>query len=502
VAELYELTLSQARSALLSRECGAMELTRACCARLRATEDRLHACLSLLEEEALAQAKKLDESGPEAHRPLWGMPLMLKDNICLRGSPTTCASAMLRDFVPFYDAEAAARLKSAGAIILAKNNLDEFAMGSTTENSAFGRSANPWDLGKVPGGSSGGSAAAVSAGQAFGALGSDTGGSIRLPAALCGCVGLKPTYGRVSRFGLVAFGSSFDQIGPLARTVEDCARLFEVIAGPDPKDSTSARLDLYPEGLPEQNFVEAAQAGGRSPEESLKGLAVGLPKEFWEQEGLSPEVAQNCREALQVLERAGAELVPVDLPHQKYAVAAYYIMSSAEAGANLARFDGVRYGLRAKAAADLDSFFVSSRSRGFGPEVRRRIMLGAFVLSAGYYDAYYRKAAQIRRLLRDDFDRALSRCRLLAAPVATRTAWPFGFTENDPLAAYKMDLFTVTLNLAGLPGLALPVGLGAHSRLPVGLQLMGRPFDEAALLRAGAALERLVPPLGAPAALA
>jgi aspartyl-tRNA(Asn)/glutamyl-tRNA(Gln) amidotransferase subunit A len=492
------MSLSRALLGLRRREYGALDLTRSCLERIRATEPYLNACISVLEESALERAAALDEIGPREDKPLWGVPVMLKDIICLKGHPCTCASRFVENFIPFYDAGVASRLKEAGAVIVAKNNLDEFAMGSGTENSAFGPTRNPWDLARVPGGSSGGSAAAVAAAQAFGALGTDTGGSIRLPAGFCGCVGLKPTYGRVSRFGVVAFGSSFDQVGPLARSVEDCARLFEVIAGPDPRDATSARLDLHPGGLPEQDFVRAALEGGeREPQDTLKGLKIGLAREFWDS-GLTPEVERVCRGLLDKLADAGAVLEPVSLPHQKYAVASYYIMSSAEASTNLARFDGVRYGRRAEQAGELDELYVASRSAGFGPEAQRRIMLGTFVLSSGYYDAYYRKAAQIRRLLRGDFDRALENCRLILAPTCTRTAWNFGFTENDPLLAYKMDLLTVTLNLVGLPGLALPAGLGDESRLPVGVQLMGRPFDEAALFRTAAAVERLLPPLGKP----
>jgi aspartyl-tRNA(Asn)/glutamyl-tRNA(Gln) amidotransferase subunit A len=499
--KLYQLSLSRARAGLLKKEFSALELARSCLGRIRATEPALNACISVLEREALECAARLDAAGPCPERPLWGLPLSLKDIICFKGAPTTCASKMLAGFRPFYDAEVAARLRGSGALILAKTNMDEFAMGSSTETSAFGRTLNPWDLGRVPGGSSGGSAAGVAAGQVCGSLGTDTGGSIRQPAGFCGCVGLKPTYGRVSRFGIVAYGSSFDQAGPLTRTVEDNARIFEVIAGPDAKDATSARLDLHPGGLPEQNFVRAALEGAaREPEDSLKGVRIGLPREFWDA-GLSPEVEKSSREFLAGLAAAGAELVEVSLPHQRYAVAVYYIMASAEAGANLARFDGVRYGYRDPEAKELLDLYNASRSGGFGAEVRRRILLGAFVLSSGYYDAYYRKAARIRRLLREDFLRALEGCRALLAPIAVSVAWPLGYTEADPLLAYKMDLLTVTLNLVGLPGLALPVGLGAGTGLPVGLQIMGRAFDEAFLYRAGAALEKLVPPLGRPRAL-
>ncbi len=499
---LYKLTLSQARAGLQGGKFTSLDLVQSCLERIKATEPKINACINLLEEHALETAKTLDAQGPKSDMPLWGIPLTLKDLICLKGFPTTCGAKFLADFTPFYDAEVVERLKQAGAVIIAKTNMDEFAMGSTTESSYFGRTANPWNLGKVPGGSSGGSAASVAACQAFGSLGSDTGGSIRQPAAFCGCVGIKPTYGRVSRSGVVAFGSSFDQVGPLARTVQDAAMLLEVIAGPDDKDAVSARLDLFPQGLPAQNFTEAAaQAGQKDPSDSLKGLKLGVPKELWDS-GLSPEVEEACRNMLARFEEAGAVLTPVALPHQKYAIAVYYIMASAEASTNLARFDGVRYGFRAEHPQDLLDLYTRSRTEGFGEEVRRRIMLGTFVLSSGYYDAYYRKAAQIRRLMRDDFDRALGHCDMLVAPTATRTAWDFGFTESDPLFAYKMDLLTVTLNLVGLPGLALPVGLGAESGMPVGLQFMGRPFDEAALIKVGVAAEKLAPALGMPRAVA
>lgn len=498
---LYEMTLSEVREALNKGETSPVELVDSCLGRIEVTEPRIQACTRVLAEAAKQQAIELSGRKPDANKSLWGIPVTIKDLICLQDNPTTCGSKMLENFLPFYDAEVTARLKQAGAIIIAQTNMDEFAMGSTTESSVYGKTANPWDLSKVPGGSSGGSAAGVTAGQSFGSLGSDTGGSIRQPAGLCGCVGIKPTYGRVSRYGVVAYGSSFDQVGPLARSVEDAARIFEVIAGPDPKDSTSARVDLYPQGLPPQDFVAAARRGIElDTADALKGLRVGVPQEFWES-GLSPEVEACCKAALKRLEDAGTKLVPLSLPYQKYAVAVYYIMASAEASTNLARFDGIRYGRRAENVDDLVELYIASRSQGFGPEVQRRIMLGTFVLSAGYYDAYYRKAAQIRRLLREDFDRALGQCDLLAAPASPCTAWDFGYFEADPLKAYKMDLLTVPLNIVGLPGLALPVGLGADTQLPVGLQLMGRSFDEARLIQTGAALEKIIPKLGIPRSL-
>ncbi|MDR2825255.1 MAG: Asp-tRNA(Asn)/Glu-tRNA(Gln) amidotransferase subunit GatA [Deltaproteobacteria bacterium] len=503
--QLCELSLSRLARGLQDKEYSVAEAVESSLERIEATEPKLHACISILADEAREQASQLDKQGPQKDQALWGVPVGLKDLICLKGSRTTCGSRFLEHFTPFYDAEVAARIKNAGAVALVKNNMDEFAMGSTTENSWFGRTANPWDLERVPGGSSGGSAASVAAGQVFASLGSDTGGSIRQPAGFCGCVGLKPTYGRVSRYGVVAFGSSFDQVGPITRTVEDCARVFEVLAGPDAKDSTSARLDLYPQNLPAQDFVvKAVQGQNQEPADTLKGLKIGVPEEFWES-GLEMEVKSTCGDILKKLEAQGATLVPVSLPNQKFALAVYYIMASAEASTNLARFDGVRYGRRADKYEDLLDLYVASRSQGFGAEVQRRIMLGTFVLSSGYYDAYYRKAAQIRRLLLQDFENALNPdkggCHMLLAPTSPCVAWKFGSLLDDPLTLYKMDLLTVTLNLVGLPGLALSAGLGRESGMPVGLQIMGRPFDEAALLRLGATIEKITPKLEEPRGL-
>lgn len=498
MSSLHELSLSELSEKLQKKECSASEAARASLERIRATEPQLNACINVLEESALARAAELDKQGPDSTQPLWGIPVSLKDNICLSGAPATCGSKILQNFVPFYDAEVARRMKNAGALVMAKANMDEFAMGSTTETSTFGPTRNPWALDRVPGGSSGGSAVGVSSRQVFASLGSDTGGSIRQPAALCGCVGVKPSYGLVSRFGVVAYGSSFDQVGPLTRTVEDSARVLSVIAGPDSKDSTSVRSDLFTDAIKDNDYIAAARMGKeRDPYDSLKGLRVGVPEEFWG-EGISSDVKNACGAALELMEKQGAILVPVSLPSQKYAVAVYYIMASAEASTNLARYDGIRYGRRAEGKHDLLNLYRASRTEGFGEEVQRRIMLGTFVLSAGYYDAYYRKAAKIRRLLLNDFNNALKSCDILAAPASPDTAWKFGYFEADPLKAYKMDLLTVTLNLVGLPGLALPVGRGAESGLPVGMQLMGRAFDEAGLFRAGAALEKMVPALGNP----
>ncbi len=432
-------------------------------------------------------ADQRDGHALDPAKPLWGVPVALKDCICLKDHPTTCASRMLQNFTPFYDAHVVTKLKEAGALIIAKTNLDEFAMGSTTESSAFKVTLNPWDVTRIPGGSSGGSAVAVVARQAYGALASDTGGSIRQPAGLCGCVGVKPTYGRVSRYGVIGYGSSLDQVGAMGRNVADAALLLQVIAGHDPREATSA-------DLPVPDYLAAVQKS-----DSLKGLRIGVPVELWE--GNSAEVDATCRAALAQAEQCGATLVEVSLPHTRHAVAAYYILSSAEASTNLARFDGVRYGLRDTEADDLLGMYVGSRTKGFGEEVRRRILLGTFVLSAGYYDAYYKKAAQVRRLILEDYQRAFTRCDFLAAPATSTTAWPMGRHKDNPVAAYRQDALTLSLNLAGLPGMAVPTGLGTDSGLPVGLQLFAPAFQEAALLSAGAVLFEELPPLGMPRGL-
>lgn len=485
---LHTLTLCEIRDALAKGEVLPTQAVAAALDRIEATEPALRACITICADEARKLARNYDTEGvPTPAKPLWGVPLTVKDLLCTKGVRTTAASRMLEQFIPPYDASVIKRLADAGAIIVAKTNLDEFAMGSSTEFSAFGPTANPWDNSRVPGGSSGGSAASVAAMQAFGSLGSDTGGSIRQPAALCGCVGLKPTYGRVSRYGAIAYGSSFDQVGPLGRTVKDCALLLSVIAGHDPLDATSA-------DLPVPDYVAAANRT------YLSGLTLGLPKEYWS-EGLSPEVEAACKKAVAQAEALGAKVRELSLPHLAYGLAAYYIIASAEAGTNLARFDGMRYGLRCGDEDGLVESYTASRSLGFGEEVKRRILLGTYTLSSGYYDAYYTKAAKVRRLIAQDFEKALSECDALLAPASPVTAWKFGAYTDAPLAAYKMDILTSSLNLAGLPGIAVPVGLGAESGLPVGLQICGRPFDEAGIIGIAAALEAALPPLGPPAAL-
>lgn len=485
MSQLFSRSLTQVRDLLRTGDVSAQDATRSCLERIAATEPQLEALLHVAGDEAMAQAKAMDAEGPDATKPLWGVPVIVKDVLATVGMPTTCGSRILENFVPVYDAHCVARLKEAGAVILAKANMDEFAMGSSTENSAFKVTKNPWDTRRVPGGSSGGSAASVAAGQCFASIGTDTGGSIRQPASFCGIVGVKPSYGRVSRRGLIAYGSSLDQAGPMTRTVADAAEILQVIAGHDPKDSTSVNV-------PVPNYLEALQAA-----ESLKGLRLGLPEQYWGQ-GLSAEVEHACRRAIDLAASLGAQIVPVSLPHTEYAIATYYILAMAEASSNLARFDGVRYGLRSSQARDLATMYTRSRSEGFGEEVMRRIMLGTYVLSAGYYDAYYKKAAQVRRLIRQDFLTALGQCDLICGPACPTTAFAIGENTSDPLQMYLTDIFTISLNLSGLPGLSLPVGLGGDTGMPVGLQLFAGNMEEAKLLSAAATLERHLPRLPEP----
>lgn len=481
--DITSLSLSKAASALQKGEIKATEITAACLERILETEDDINALLYVDAENAIAQAQQMDEQGPDPSKPLWGIPVTVKDALVTKDMPTTSASRILEDFHPFYDAFVVEKLRNAGAIILGKNNMDEFAMGSTTENSAYKITRNPWNTDLVPGGSSGGSAASVAACQCFASLGSDTGGSIRQPAAFCGCVGLKPTYGRVSRYGLIAYASSLDQVGPLTRNVEDCARMLSVIAGHDPRDMTSSPAEVpdYLQGLGATD---------------LTGRTIGLPVEYFG-EGLSDTVRKGIQTAIDALHDLGAKTVEVSLPSTSAAIAAYYIVAMAEASSNLARFDGVRYGHRASDPKDLQELYTRSRMEGFGDEVKRRIMLGTFVLSAGYYDAYYKKAAQVRRLVRDEFLAALGTCDCVLAPVAPTVAWPIGFHNEDPLQGILMDAYTCPINLAALPSLSMPATL-AESGVPVGMQIIGRPFAEADILAVGSALEGRLPAIGRP----
>lgn len=464
------------RRDLLSKKTSAVELASQALARVTAADGRVKAFLSLLQDGALAQAKAVDEklARGEAVGPLAGVAVAVKDNICVRGSKTTCGSKILADYVAPYDATVIERLRKADAILLGKTNLDEFAMGSSTENSAFFTTRNPWNLDLVPGGSSGGSAAAVAAGMAPLALGSDTGGSIRQPAALTGTVGFKPTYGRVSRYGLVAYGSSLDQIGPFGRTVADAALLAQVISGHDPMDSTS--VDLPP--------LQAAE----NLEKDVKGLRLGVPKEYFGA-GLDPEVRAAVEGAIQALERRGAVRVEVSLPMTEYGIAAYYIVAPCEASSNLARYDGVHYGHRTKDAGDVGALIAASRQEGFGPEVTRRIILGTFALSSGYYEAYYNKALKVRRRIQQDFNRAFETCDVLVGPTSPTPAFPVGAKSNDPLAMYLCDVYTVSTNLAGLPGISIPCGF-TKAKLPIGLQIQGKAFDDLGVLQAARSFER------------
>ncbi len=488
MGRITDLDLLRLKAGLADRELGVSEAVQACLERIEATEPHIQSLLQVNASMALEQAQAMDASGPDPSQPLWGVPVIVKDVLATKDITTTCGSRMLSDFVPYYDAEAVARIKQAGAVIIGKSNMDEFAMGSSTENSAFRITRNPWDLERVPGGSSGGSAASTAARQTPFSLGTDTGGSIRQPAAFCGLVGLKPTYGRVSRFGLVAYGSSLDQAGPLTRSVADAAQVLQVIAGKDAKDATSS-----PEKVPD--YLAALK--GR---DDLRGIRLGVPEEYWG-EGLDGDVEAACRQMLDQAGDLGAEMVPVSLPNSPLAIAAYYIIVMAEASSNLARYDGVRYGLRDKEANELINMYVKSRSQGFGPEVQRRIILGTYVLSAGYYDAYYRKAAQVRRLIREDYLRALEKCDLLCGPAAPGIPFRIGEKTDDPLQMYLTDIFTNPLNLTGLPGLSLPAGLGPECGLPIGLQLFGPSFSEPLLLQVGRLLEEARGPLPQPTGL-
>ena len=429
--------------------------------------ESLNAFLQIDREGALKRAAEIDSSAQRSTLSLGGVPIAIKDNICVTGLQTSCGSRILGPYHPPYNATVIERLLNAGAVIVGKTNCDEFAMGSSNENSAFGPVRNPWDTSRVPGGSSGGSAAAVAAGIVPVALGSDTGGSVRQPASLCGVVGLKPTYGRVSRYGLVAFGSSLDQVGVLARTASDAAAVLQVIAGRDPHDATTADVEV-------PDYESAVH-------EDISGMRLGVSRALLG-EGLDAEVRESIAKAINAYQDLGAQIVDVDLPHAKYAIAVYYIIATAEASSNLARFDGVRYGFRAEEAPGLRDMYRKTRDEGFGPEVKRRIMLGTYVLSAGYYDAYYLKAQKVRTLLRRDFSAAFDKCEAVLTPTAPTTAFRFGEKVDDPLAMYLNDIYTVTANLAGVPGISVPCGISAE-RLPIGLQLLGPPWSEANLLR-------------------
>jgi aspartyl-tRNA(Asn)/glutamyl-tRNA(Gln) amidotransferase subunit A len=476
--QLHELTIEHASNLLQNREISAYEVTRAVLDRIAALDVKIGAYLSVDTEGALAQAEAADKRLAKGDATaLTGIPLGIKDLICTRGLRTTCASKILENYIPPYDATVITRLKKAGAVIVGKTNMDEFAMGSTNEHSGIQLTRNPWNLERIPGGSSGGSAAAVAADMCIGALGSDTGGSIRQPASHCGVVGIKPTYGRVSRFGLVAFASSLDQIGPLGKSVTDCAIMLGAIAGHDSKDSTSV-------AQPVPEFADIDTAG-------LADVVVGIPTEYSNAKGLDPQVGAAVERAVSTIQSLGARCIDVSLPHTEYVVAAYYVIAPSEASSNLARYDGVKYGFRDKTQTDLLKMYRSTRSQGFGPEVQRRIILGTYALSAGYYDAYYGKASQIRTLIKNDFQKAFESCDAILSPVAPTPAYGIGETLDDPLTMYLSDIFTLSANLAGIPGISVPCGF-SDDGLPIGLQIMGRHFDEAMLFKIARQFEQAV----------
>jgi len=478
---LNELTAHELHGLILKGEASSCEATASCFDRIDEVEGDVEAFLSLNREEALRQAKLVDQKvrRGEPISPLAGIPIAIKDNICVDGMLTTCASRILANFRPPYDATVVARLREAGLVFMGKTNLDEFAMGSSTENSAFKVTHNPWDISSIPGGSSGGSAASVACHETILAIGSDTGGSIRQPASLCGVVGMKPTYGRVSRYGLVAFASSLDQIGPITKDIQDCALLMNVICGHDHRDSTSVEL-------PVPEYTESLV-------DSVKGVKIGIPSEYFV-EGMDPEVERAIKDAIKLLEELGANVGEASLPHTEYAIACYYLLATAEASSNLARYDGVRYGYRTQNSElrmqnaelrtqnSLLEMYERTRGEGFGQEVKRRIMLGTYALSAGYYDAYYLKAQKVRTLIREDFDRAFEEFDVLVAPTSPTPAFKVGEKIGDPLKMYLSDIFTISVNLAGIPGISIPCGF-SESGLPIGLQILGRPFGEEAILR-------------------
>ncbi len=473
--DLHQLTISQAHQLLKEKRTSSVELTKAILARLPKVEDKVHACITISEDAALEQAKNADKAiGSGKIKPLTGIPALIKDVMCTRGIKTTCSSKILENFIPPYDATVIEKLKAGKAVILGKTNMDEFAMGSSTENSAFFTTRNPWDLDRVPGGSSGGSAVAVATDEAIYALGSDTGGSIRQPAGFCSVVGLKPTYGRVSRFGLVAFASSLDQIGPITKNAADCALVLNVIAGHDPRDSTSAPY-------PVPDYTKALIP-------DLKNLRIGIPKEYFV-EGMQKEVRASIEAAIKKLEELGAKIDwNASLPHTKYALSAYYILAPSEASANLARYDGVKYGFSYQDTSNMWEAMEKTKQFGFGAEVKRRIMLGTYALSAGYYDAYYLKAQKVRTLIRREFDQAFEKYDALVTPTSPTVPFKLGEKVDDPIQMYLSDVCTLPINIAGLPAISVPAGFA--DGLPIGMQIIGKPFDEETILHIAFAYEQ------------
>jgi aspartyl-tRNA(Asn)/glutamyl-tRNA(Gln) amidotransferase subunit A len=471
--KLYELTIAKAHKLLKNKEISSTELTRAVLDRIGEVEERVGAYITVEAETAMRQAANADQAIAAGNIfPLTGIPLSLKDLICTRGIHTTCASKILEHFIPPYNATVVEKLQQQGAVLVGKVNMDEFAMGSSTENSGMKITRNPWNLDYIPGGSSGGSAASVAADMCLGSLGSDTGGSIRQPASHCGVVGMKPTYGRVSRFGLVAFASSLDQIGPLAKSVVDSAMLLSGIAGHDPRDSTSADREV-------PDFAGNLDLG---PDHDLKGMKIGIPQEYHSVKGIDPDVKTRMTDAIGTLQALGADCIEVSLPHAEYSVAAYYVIAPSEASANLSRYDGVKYGFRDMDARNLMDMYQNTRSKGFGREVQRRIIIGTYALSSGYYDAYYAKASKVRTLIMEDFKKVFATCDALVSPVAPTPAFPIGDKVNDPLTMYLSDIFTLSANLAGIPGISVPCGFSSNG-LPIGLQILGQHFDESTLFR-------------------
>jgi aspartyl-tRNA(Asn)/glutamyl-tRNA(Gln) amidotransferase subunit A len=473
--ELNQLTIHELQEKIKNGETSATQITESVFDRINAVEERVHSYIRLMRDEALAAAKKADEEIEKGRiNTLTGIPIALKDIVCTKGINTTCGSRILHNFVPPYDATVVEKLRNAGAVFVGKANMDEFAMGSSTETSYFGVTRNPWDLERIPGGSSGGSATAVAADECIASIGSDTGGSIRQPAAHCGVVGLKPTYGRVSRFGLIAFASSLDQIGPLTKDVEDCALMMNVLAGYDPRESTSVPMEV----------PDYRQFVGRD----IKGWKIGIPQEYFI-EGIDPEVSAAVKKAITVVQACGGQCVDISLPHTEYCLAVYYIIAPAEACSNLARYDGVRYGHRASEVKDLLEMYKRTRREGFGAEVKRRIMIGTYALSAGYYDAYYKKASQVRALIRRDFDEAFQKCDVILTPTTPTPAFKIGEKTDTPLQMYLSDIFTISTNLAGNPGISVPCGFTAAG-LPMGVQFLAGHFEEGKLLQIASAYEK------------
>ena len=474
--ELPFLTIKEASELLKKKEISPVELTQSILDRINDKDDNLNTYVTVLADKALESAKQAEAEITAGNYlgPLHGIPLGLKDIFITKDITTTCGSKMLENFIPPYDATVTQKLLNSGAVILGKNNMDEFAMGSSTETSYFGPTRNPWDLERVPGGSSGGSASATAASLCLGSVGTDTGGSIRQPAALCGVVGMKPTYGRVSRFGMIAFASSLDQAGPITKTVEDTAIILNAISGPDPNDSTCLNV-------PVPDYT-------KSLNNDLKGLKIGIPKEYFV-EGMDKDVEDASRKAISVMENLGAELIEISLPHTEYAVLTYYIIAPSEASSNLARYDGVKYGFRAEGAESLKDMYFKTRAQGFGDEVKRRIMLGTYALSSGYYDAYYLKAQKVRTLIKNDFDEAFKIVDAIVAPTTPEVAFKIGEKTQDPIKMYLSDVLTIPCNIAGLPGISVPCGFSSKG-LPIGIQVLGKPFDEETVIHVAHAYEQ------------